>query len=92
MKSIIQSEKSCFLCGRRIGLERHHIFAGVANRKISEENGLWVWLCHDCHTGASNCAQYDKDTNIYLKQTAQMAYEKTHTHNQWMQLIRKNYV
>lgn len=44
MKSIIQTEKSCFLCGRETCLEKHHVFAGVANRKISEREGLWVWL------------------------------------------------
>lgn len=91
MKSIVQTEKECFLCSRKTCLEKHHIWAGVANRKISEREGLWVWLCHDCHTGTEG-AQYDKDTNIYLKQVAQMSYEQTHTHDQWMLLIRKNYI
>lgn len=91
MKSIVQTDKSCFLCGRECLLERHHIFAGTANRRISEREGLWVWLCHDCHTG-TNGAQYEADTNRYLKQEAQMAYEQTHTHDEWMRLIRKNYI
>ena len=91
MKSIVQTDKQCFLCGRETYLERHHIFAGTANRKISEREGLWVWLCHECHTGTDG-AQYDHDSNLYLKQVAQMSYEKTHTHDQWMKLIRKNYL
>lgn len=90
-KSILQSEKSCYLCGRAFGLERHHIFSGVANRKISEREGLWVWLCHDCHTGTEG-AQYDKGKNTRLKQEAQTAYEKAHSHREWMTMIRKNYV
>lgn len=91
-KSIIQVDGSkCFLCGQP-ATETHHIFGGTANRKISEREGFTVRLCHNCHTGADNCAQYDKDTNIYLKQTAQAAYEETHTHDQWMRLIRKNYI
>ncbi len=90
-KSILQDEKRCYLCGRMNDLERHHIFAGAANRKISEENGLWVWLCHNCHTGTDG-AQYDKDKNLFLKQKAQSAYERTHDHNEWMLLIRKNYL
>ena len=91
MKSILQNEKVCYLCGRQYGLEEHHIFAGIANRRISEQNGLKVWLCHDCHTGTEG-AQYDKDKNLYLKQMAQAEFERTHTHDEWMKLIRKNYI
>lgn len=91
MKSILQHEKVCYLCGRRNGLELHHIFAGVANRRISQANGLVCYLCHECHTGTEG-AQYDKEKNLYLKQMAQMAFEQTHTHEAWMRLIRKNYI
>lgn len=91
MKSILQSEKVCYICGKQITLERHHCISGFANRKISEHYGLWVWLCHDCHTGTEG-AQYDKDKNIRLKQDAQRAYERNHTHSEWMNLIRKNYI
>ena len=87
----MQSEKVCYLCGRQFGLERHHVFAGVANRRISEEHGLWVWLCHNCHTGTEG-AQYDPDKTRYLKQMAQMAYEQNHTRDEWMRLIRRNYI
>lgn len=91
MKSILQNEKVCYLCGKEYGLESHHIFAGVANRRISEENGLKVWLCHGCHTGTDG-AQYDREKNLFLKQMAQAAYEQNHTHDEWMKLIRKNYI
>lgn len=92
MKSILQNEKVCYLCGKEYGLERHHIFAGVANRRISEAEGLWVWLCGDtCHRGTDG-AQYDPEKNLYLKQMAQMAYEQTHSHREWMKLIRRNYL
>ena len=50
-KSIMQTEHECYLCGRRFGLERHHVLAGTANRRLSEKYGLWVYLCHNCHTG-----------------------------------------
>lgn len=91
MKSILQNEKVCYLCHRQYGLELHHIFAGVANRKISTANGFVCWLCHDCHTGTEG-AQYNSERNLYLKQMAQAAYEQTHTHDEWMKLIRKNYI
>ena len=90
-KSIIQDDKQCYFCGRMTGLERHHCFAGVANRKCSEAAGLWVWLCHECHVGNQG-AQYDKMNNLTLKQDAQYAFEREHTRSEWMKLIGKNYL
>ena len=60
--SILQSERCCYFCESVIGLEEHHIFAGVANRRISEKYGLKVWLCHEHHPG-NDGAQYDKEKN-----------------------------
>ena len=90
-KSIIQNGERCFLCGRLTGLERHHILGGVANRPLSEKYGLWVWLCHDCHTGTDG-AQYVRETNQKLKRLAQIAFEARHSHDEWMQIFRKNYI
>ena len=90
-RSIVQSEKECWFCGAQSGLEEHHIFAGMANRKISEKYGLKVWLCHDHHTGDDG-AQYDRELGDQLKQEAQKAFEQLHGHEMWMQLIRKNYL
>lgn len=91
MKSIMQADKVCYFCSRTTGLEKHHVFAGVANRKISERCGLWVWLCHECHTGKDG-AQYDINKNLYLKMDAQMAYERTHTRKEWMKIIGRSYL
>ena len=91
MESIIQEEKECWFCGARAGLECHHIFAGVANRPISEKYGLTVWLCHTHHTGREG-AQYDPEKSLLLKQEAQRKFEAIHGHDLWMQLIRKNYL
>ena len=91
MNSILQSEKVCYFCGKQYGLECHHIFAGIANRRISEKHGLKVWLCATCHRGTEG-AQYAKEANLRLKQEAQAAFEQTHSHREWMELIRKNYL
>ena len=49
MKSIIQSDVDCcYFCGATRGLETHHVFGG-AYRKKSEQLGLTVRLCHNCH-------------------------------------------
>ncbi len=90
-KSVMQKDRACYFCGRLDTLERHHVFGGVANRPISEKYGLWVYLCHNCHTGKAG-AQYDKEKNLLLKQDAQRAFEKTNSRKDWMELIRKNYL
>lgn len=87
----MQEKRECYFCGRTYGLEKHHVFAGVANRKISEREGFWLYLCHEHHTGTEG-AQYDKEKNLMLKCDAQFAYEQTHTRAEWMALIGKNYL
>lgn len=87
----MQEARECYFCGRTYGLEKHHVFAGVANRRISEREGLWLYLCHEHHTGTEG-AQYDKEKNLMLKCDAQFAYEQTHTRAEWMALIGKNYL
>ncbi len=90
-KSILHDGESCFLCGRKTWLEWHHVFGGVANRKLSEEYGLKVGLCHECHVGADG-AQYDSEVNLRLKQEAQCAFEQIWGHDKWMMVFRKNYL
>lgn len=90
-KSIIQKDESrCFICGRQTSLERHHVLGGP-NRKWSEKYGLTVTLCHEHHTGKDG-AQYDKALNRSLKRLAQIAFEARHSHEEWMEIIRKNYI
>lgn len=90
-KSIMQENRSCYLCGKQYCLERHHVLGGTANRKLSERYGLWVYLCHNCHTGTDG-AQYDKEKNRMLKMEAQMAFEELYGHEKWMQVFRRNYL
>lgn len=91
VESIIQKERSCYFCGRTDHLEKHHIFAGMANRRISDQYGLTVWLCHNHHTGTDG-AQYDKEKSLLLKQEAQKAFQAIYGKRLWMTLIRKNYL
>lgn len=48
MKSIIQTEKKCYLTGRTDNLHEHHVFNGK-NRKLSEKYGLKVYLVGNLH-------------------------------------------
>ena len=48
-KSIIQTERQCYVTGRTTNIDRHHLVPGVANRKKAEADGLWVYLYHPLH-------------------------------------------
>ena len=57
-KSIIDRDmkNQCFICGKTGYTERHHIY-GSANRKYSEQYGLTVYLCPECHRTSEISAQ-----------------------------------
>ena len=92
-KSILQSEKVCYVTGSTYNLHKHHIYAG-GRRKISEENGFWVYLRGDLHN-QSNIGVHGKDghyLDMKLKRECQAAYEETHSREEFMELIGKNYL
>lgn len=45
----IMPKSSLYLNVKVKGLEKHHIFGGVANRPKSEEYGLFIWLTKEQH-------------------------------------------
>ena len=91
-KSIVQQgDPRCFFCGRTVGLERHHILGGVANRPLADRWGLWIWCCHDDHTGKDG-VQYNRKKSDSLKRLGQIAFEARHSHDEWMQIFKKNYI
>ena len=93
--SILQAKDGrCYLCmmlrsdnGRKMYLHEHHIFGGP-RRKKSEAEGLKIYLCPEHHEliHASNIL------SMLLKRDAQREYEKTHTRQQFMTLMGKNYL
>lgn len=104
-KSILQTEKECILCRKRLelwhmpqlplsaeGLERHHVMHGTANRAKAEEWGLWVWLCHGHHTGGKESVHMNREADLELIQTAQRAFEERYSHEKWMEEFGKNYL
>ena len=43
----------CYLCGCHRETELHHIFGG-SNRRVCDQDGTTVYLCHRCHWRAHN--------------------------------------
>ena len=71
MKSIICNDRVCFKCGTTLNLHKHHVINGTANRKISDEDGLWVYLCAYHHNGSNDSVHYNKEFALELKQIAE---------------------
>lgn len=70
-KSIIQSEKECYITGSSYNLHEHHIIYGNGLRKLSEKYGLKVWLRADWHNMSDYGVHFNKALDLKLKQMAQ---------------------
>lgn len=94
MKSIIQKERECWVCGNTIGLHSHHIFYGSGRRNISEREGLKVWLCARHHNASDEGVHYNGDLDRRLKILGETVWcEKNEaTPDDFIKLMGRNYL
>ena len=99
-KSILhnKNDHTCYLCmllnndyDTRTGLQEHHVFMGNKERKLAEHYGLKVYLCLQHHTVGPAAVHNNKENSKLLQQRAQEAFEKRHSHEEWMQAFGRNY-
>lgn len=90
--SILQKDKKCLVCGDTVGLHLHHVYRGYANRKISDKLGFVVWLCGKHHNLSNDGVHFNKDLDLMIKKACQREYEKTHTRDEFMNHIGRNYL
>lgn len=99
--SILQAkeDKCCYLCmlldgdHREKRVQEHHVVFGTANRAVSEELGLKVNLCVDRHHEFGKEAVHNNHENArILQREAQKIFERTHSHEEWMERIGRNYL
>lgn len=64
----------CAICGKEHGLHKHHVFFGTANRQLSEEDGMVVYLCPDCHEHGARAVHRNRETDVALKQAAERVW------------------
>ena len=69
-KSLISDERACYVCGTPFNLHKHHIFGG-ANRKKSERDGCWCYLCAQHHNMSDKGVHFNKELDTRLKQTCE---------------------
>lgn len=99
-KSILQrKDGTCYLCKRlnddwtrKDPLHEHHIFGGVANRKISEQFGLKVYLCLEHHTNGPEAVHVNKKTMDYLRRQGQRKFEEHYPELDFVEIFGKNYI
>lgn len=94
MKSILQNEKRCFICGATQNLEEHHVFSGTANRKLSEKYGLKAWLCHEHHNEPPMGVHHNRSYELLLKRYAQSEAMKHYdwSTEEFIEIFGKNYL
>lgn len=76
----------CFVCENSF-VDIHEIYGG-SHRKISMANGFCVPLCRKHHEYVT----LNADGSCYLKQKCQHEFEKTHTRDEFIKLIGRNYL
>ena len=87
---IDSSDHRCFY-SKKPTTEVHHVMNGNADRRKADEDGLWIYVTRSRHDWLHNTPDGKKEMKR-LKALAQQAYEKTHSHAEWMRRYHKNYV
>lgn len=91
MESLISKDKKCYVCGTTFNIHLHHIYKGC-NRNNSEKIGAWVYLCARHHNMSSEGVHFNPKLDLELKQLAQQKYEENHSREEFISIIRKNYL
>lgn len=99
MASIMQKKDGrCWLCmelehdHRQKEIQKHHVFFGTGLRKVSEENGFTVYLCLRHHTESRDAVHRNNSVCRYVQQKTQIEFEKTHSRDEFMRIIGRNYI
>lgn len=88
----MQAEKECYICGRKSELHKHHIFYGNANRKISEYEGCWMWLCARHHNMSDEGIHFNRKLDIEVKQECQRKWQELHPNESFIELFGKSWL
>ncbi len=91
--SILGSRKGCcYLCGKYGQTDEHHIFGGP-NRMLSEQYGLKVDLCLECHRFGKHAVHKDHAVMDELHRQGQEAFEsQVGSRKEFMKIFGRNYL
>jgi hypothetical protein len=88
-----QETRMCEYCNKHLAVTQHEIFYGSANRKISKKiDEFNLFICSKCHDAAHYKLDLGHDVNMALRIEAQMTFERRKSHEEFMELIKRNYL
>lgn len=91
MKSVIQAERECWICGTPYGLQVHHLLHGTGRRKKADRMGYWIYLCAEHHTGITGVHNNPK-MDLEMKRMAQRHYEQRNTREDFIREFGKSWL
>lgn len=93
MESLLSNNKVCYICGTTFNLHKHHVYGG-ANRKRSDREGCWCYLCAPHHNMSERGVHFDREANLKLKQECQRKWMERYdkTIDDFIEAYGKNYI
>ena len=86
-KSLIKQGNNCFMCGKYLPLECHHLVFG-RYRSLSDKYGLTIMICRACHSAI----HHNKKLMDWSRALGQRVFEKHYGHDRWMKEAGKNFL
>ena len=84
--SLIRQYDNCYLCGKYIPLQTHHLVFG-RNRKLADKYGLTVDICFECHSMIHGNKEFmDRSKNL-----GQALFEFQYGHDRWFDEFKTNF-
>lgn len=91
-KSLLSTVKACYVCGR-MGVHKHHVFYGTANRKLSEKYGCWVFLCPIHHNMSNEGVHFNRELDLQIKRKCQERWEAEYgNRDKFREIFGKSYL
>lgn len=87
MGTITDYEKLCAVCNGPSD-NMHHLIFGRGLRKLADEDGLVIPLCIRCHNEIHSSTAASKLSRI----CGQLAYEKTHSRQDFIKRYGRSYI
>jgi 5-methylcytosine-specific restriction endonuclease McrA len=82
----------CVVCGNP-NFSIHHVFAGNNRKTSNQHSEMMTLLCYEHHQGTNGVhGKNGHELDEQMKRDAQRRFEETHSRQEFMDLIGKNYL
>lgn len=88
---LVEDMDHCVECGK-VRVAMHHVFYGIANRPLSDEDGYIIPMCHRHHNGSNEAIHFNRELDLKWKRIAQLHYERTHTRKEFIERYGRSYL